>query len=506
MRKLEELNDLKEYVKTKKFDELNSEDILKIMYYPHIISEICEVFNISESKFNQIRKKLNINNIFVSNTYRDIICLLYYANYKYPNLQKEKLNNFLNEYLSDRFISVANKQAYIKKLNSIDWFNLDLKRIIKENNIDLNYRFDNLKYEISAIKYLADREKEERLNDFINANKNFNNTRVYNNLKNLKENGKPFTKNDLTYDILYQLSIVENIPDGLIGNIFDLTKEQVRNERIKNDLQNVFAKKMINHPEFSRYYYKQKGFDYSIFSDKELVELVYNNYLKPTAPLKKWRLDVIDHYFEEKMKEYDSLEKICESVTAIDPENNEYTVNNKTLNHIGHNNKDKTKTCKNGKRINQKKSSENKIDAGTLGEEIIYKDEIKKLKSLGLKHLIDSVKWITQTEDKNVTLDGLGYDIISFNEKEEKIYIEVKCSTTNNSDELITFNLSDKEVKFMNGELDGIDKNHCFIYYVYNINKQNKTANKYIIDHNEFSNFNLISTNYKVEERYEKTP
>lgn len=243
MRKLEELNDLKEYVKTKKFDELNSEDILKIMYYPHIISEICEVFNISESKFNQIRKKLNINNIFVSNTYRDIICLLYYANYKYPNLQKEKLNNFLNEYLSDRFISVANKQAYIKKLNSIDWFNLDLKRIIKENNIDLNYRFDNLKYEISAIKYLADREKEERLNDFINANKNFNNTRVYNNLKNLKENGKPFTKNDLTYDILYQLSIVENIPDGLIGNIFDLTKEQVRNERIKNDLQNVFAKK-----------------------------------------------------------------------------------------------------------------------------------------------------------------------------------------------------------------------------------------------------------------------
>lgn len=464
MRKLEELSNLKEYAKTKKFDELNSEEILKIMYYPHIISEICEVFNISESKFNQIRKKLNINNIFVSNTYRDIICLLYYANYKYPTLQKEKMNNFLKDYINIRFVSVANKQSYIKRLNNIDWFSLDLKNIIKENNIDLNYRYNNLEYEITAINYLAKQEKEERLNDFINASKDFYNTRVYTKLKNLKENGQCFSKDDLTYDLLYQLSIVENTPDNLIGGLFDLTKDQVKNIRIKNDLQNVFAKKIINHPEFSRYNYKQKGVDYSTFSDKELVQDIYNYYLKPMAPLKKWRLDVIDHYLEEKMKEYDSLEKICESVNMLNSENEEYKVETKVLKHKGHNNKGKRKNNKNGKRINQKKSNENKIDAGTLGEEIIYKDEIKKLKSLGLDHLINNVKWITQTEDKNITLDGLGYDIISFNEKEEKIYIEIKCSTTNNSDELITFNLSDKEVKFMNGELDEIDKNHCFIY------------------------------------------
>ncbi len=505
MRKLEELSNLKEYAKTKKFDELNSEEILKIMSRD-IIDDICDAFNISKKEFEQTRKRMGIKNIYISNPYRDIICLLYYTNYKYPNLQKERFNKFLHEYLNDRFISVANKQSYIKRLNNIDWFSLDLKNIIKENNIDLNYRFNNLKYELSAINYLAKQEKEERLNDFINASKDFYNTRVYTKLKNLKENGQCFSKDDLTYDLLYQLSIVENTPDNLIGGLFDLTKEQIRNIRIKNDLQNVFAKKLINHPEFIRYHYTKDGIDYSLFSDKELVKYTYNKHLKQLAEEKKWRLDVIDHYFEEKMKEYDSLEKICESVNMLNLENEEYKVETKELKHKGHNNKEKRKNNKNGKRINQKKANENKIDSGTLGEEIIYKDEIQKLKSLGLDHLINNVKWITQTEDKNITLDGLGYDIISFNEKKEKIYIEVKCSTTNNSDELITFNLSDKEVKFMNGELDEIDKNHCFIYYVYNIDKQKKTANKYIIDHNEFSKFNLIPTNYKIEERYEKTP
>lgn len=50
----------------------------------------------------------------------------------------------------------------------------------------------------------------------------------------------------------------------------------------------------------------------------------------------------------------------------------------------------------------------------------------------------------------------------------------------------------------MKGNIIDIDKNHCFIYYIFNINKEKKTANKYIINSDMFSKMILTPTNYKV--------
>lgn len=47
--------------------------------------------------------------------------------------------------------------------------------------------------------------------------------------------------------------------------------------------------------------------------------------------------------------------------------------------------------------------------------------------------------------------------------KNKKIYIEVKCVATTKNNNL-NFEISDKEVDFINGKLDGIDKEHAYIY------------------------------------------
>ena len=56
---------------------------------------------------------------------------------------------------------------------------------------------------------------------------------TYIQLQNDLKQGKIYTKDDLTYDLLYTLSIKESVSDYLIGNIFQLNKGQVCNLRNK---------------------------------------------------------------------------------------------------------------------------------------------------------------------------------------------------------------------------------------------------------------------------------
>lgn len=81
--------------------------------------------------------------------------------------------------------------------------------------------------------------------------------------------------------------------------------------------------------------------------------------------------------------------------------------------------------------------------------------------------------------------------------KVKKKYIEVKCSTTTKKNNLIC-DITSKEIAFITGKLKGINKEHAFIYYVYNINEKNKTAKIEIIDYDRFQQLILTPTNYKV--------
>ena len=78
---------------------------------------------------------------------------------------------------------------------------------------------------------------------------------------------------------------------------------------------------------------------------------------------------------------------------------------------------------KKGKKTKQKKRrSDQSTFIGTKGEKIVFDYEKDKLNQIGLNQLSDKVKWHAELNEKP------GYDITSYNEKGEEIFIEVKSS------------------------------------------------------------------------------
>lgn len=323
-------------------------------------------------------------------------------------------------------------------------------------------------------------------------------TDLYDKLIQEKENGKVFSRKDLTADIMYELAIIENLTDSLIGDIFNLKDSQVRYLRIKYGLNNKFLKETL---DFSDNYIEdmnQKLPDNLKVTDKNIYYQIVESYAKS----KRWKTDIIKPFLNDNddynnddsdsdIENYTNDSDILKNLEIdYDPflETRYEIKNKKTI--------QKKRTS--GKNINQKKAYENKIISGKLGEEIVYKEEIEKLKSLHLDDLAPNVKMIAKTDYEYITNDGIGYDIISYNEKGEKIYIEVKCSLTNSKDN-VSFFISEKEVAFMHGELDNIDKDHCFIYYVHDIDIEKAIAKILVINHDKFNKLKLNSHIYKVD-------
>lgn len=309
---------------------------------------------------------------------------------------------------------------------------------------------------------------------------------LYSELLKQKEEGKIFTKEELTYDILYKLVVIENISDREIGELFNLSKNQVIYQRKKHGIENVLLKKIITRPEIMLGYLEEHNIDKSLLNEDK-----YYNLLKYYAESKGWNTNLVDKYrikIQEKITEEENLDIEVDYKIDFTDSIIEQNSNKKTTRQL------------NGKKTNQLKNNINKIKAGKLGEKIVLNEENKKIKDIINKKILAPDKKaisVTETEDKNITLDGLGYDVESYNENGEKIYIEVKCSTTTKNNNL-NFEISDKEVDFINGKLAGIDKEHAFIYYVYNINKRHGTAKIEKIDYNKFKELTLVPVNYKV--------
>ena len=326
---------------------------------------------------------------------------------------------------------------------------------------------------------------------------------LYDKLMQEKENGKVFSREDLTYDIMYELAIVEGLTDSLIGDIFNLKISQVRYLRLKYGLNNKFLKKTL---DFSDNYIEnmnQKLPDNLKVTDKN----IYYQMMESFAKSKRWKTDIIKPFLNDN-DDYNNDDSYSYS-DNIDIKN--YTNDSDILKNLEieydpfletkydiKNKKTTQKKRTSGKNINQKKAYENKIISGKIGEEIVYKEEIEKLKRLHLDDLVSNVKMITKTDYEYITNDGIGYDIVSYNEKREKIYIEVKCSLTNSKDN-VSFFISEKEVAFMSGELDNIDKDHCFIYYVHDIDIEKAIAKILVINHDKFNKLKLNSYIYKVD-------
>lgn len=118
---------------------------------------------------------------------------------------------------------------------------------------------------------------------------------------------------------------------------------------------------------------------------------------------------------------------------------------------------------------------------GDAGETLVMQREIEFLKKKGLHgkaKLVDVVK------------DGMGYDVLSFNEKGEEKYIEVK---TTGGNEHTPFYLSENELGFMR-----LNKKNFSIYRVYNYDEEFNCAEYFELDGDIESQLLLKPTQYKV--------
>lgn len=140
------------------------------------------------------------------------------------------------------------------------------------------------------------------------------------------------------------------------------------------------------------------------------------------------------------------------------------------------------------KKINYaKRDSENRA-LGLAGEMAIMKYEVEKLESIGRKDLAAKVVHTSVVQG-----DGAGYDIQSFNEVGDTIYIEVK---TTKGDIDTEFFISPNEVAF------NMSNNNAYIYRVYNFDSESESF--YVIDNVE-ELFELKATNYKVKLKNHET-
>lgn len=116
------------------------------------------------------------------------------------------------------------------------------------------------------------------------------------------------------------------------------------------------------------------------------------------------------------------------------------------------------------KKVNYEEINIAKRKIGFIGEKIVLELEKEKLKKLGYLELIDKI------EHTSIDVgDGTGYDIKSFDENKNEMYIEVKTTTAKNPNEnvFISFN----EVEFSKN-----NKDNYALYLIYELDCGNKKA------------------------------
>src|SRR5690606_38526488 len=118
---------------------------------------------------------------------------------------------------------------------------------------------------------------------------------------------------------------------------------------------------------------------------------------------------------------------------------------------------------------------------GLLGEELVIHFEREKLKGLG---------FFDKAEEVKKKIDGEGYDILSFDENGNEMYIEVK-TTKGNSDEPFYLSINEKAFCELNSD-------KYIIYRLHNYNYLTKTARIYKIKGSELENFDLAPINFEV--------
>lgn len=123
----------------------------------------------------------------------------------------------------------------------------------------------------------------------------------------------------------------------------------------------------------------------------------------------------------------------------------------------------------------------NQKRVGDLGEILVMQYENEKLKQKGLNKL---AKHIAKAEG-----DGLGYDILSYNEKGEEVMIEVKTTSGNSN---APFYITANELV-----CSKINKSKYYLYRLFEYDEINNTA-KFYIHHGDLTELCITPILYKV--------
>lgn len=466
---IQELELLKDYASKHNINDLASEDIVKLMTTPYLIRDIADAFNISVEEFNEIRKQKGVTNVILEDTIRNIEAILAYINDQNilisENIQKKIVNDFTKDYL----IITPKKDFYIKKISEIDFTREKILSDIVNKNIDVEYRINKLGDTIFYIKKRIKILKKEEKNYLLNHN----DEKLYKKLSEEKKNGKIFKRDDLTRDILFELAIIENKADSLIADIYNLNKDQVRYLRKKYNILHKPDTKLKHHPEMIIYGLEETNIKGSNYEYQKIAENVINSYNN-----------------KDKKNNITINESSNDEITInIDGKDETYYIN---FSDEKFSTKTKSSNRKhNGSHHNYKNENETKINHGKRGEKLAFEAEKIRLEKLGLYDVINDVELVAQI-DEDVTFDGLGYDLISFNEFKQRICIEVKTSYSKKDK---PFFISKKELDILQGLKEEYNCQNCLIYYVL-VDDNNVTIKT--IEADDISTLGITPVLYKV--------
>lgn len=121
---------------------------------------------------------------------------------------------------------------------------------------------------------------------------------------------------------------------------------------------------------------------------------------------------------------------------------------------------------------------------GDLGELWVMKYEIEKLQNAKKYNLVNQIKHTSKDEG-----DGTGFDIQSFDNNGNKIFIEVKTTKGRQNS---TFFVTRNEL-----ERSKVEKNNYYLYRLYNYNELTETADLLIIQ-GDLTNICEFPTSYKI--------
>lgn len=255
-------------------------------------------------------------------------------------------------------------------------------------------------------------------------------------------------------------------------NIHFISEKQNAFELALNELKNT-----VKSVRLSTKSYKERIFDYQLRS--------------------KWieskRLKALE---DEPLAKTESVVGLDRPVTQIKPSDItdlQFQITKVEDNFSNDEGKTNTNRITTPRKIDYATNNAKNTELGLRGEEFVLAEEKNKLLALNKNDLAKKVHHVSKIDG-----DGLGYDIVSYKESGEKIFIEVK---TTSEGVLTPFYLSDKENYMM------LNTENYFIYRVYNFNATFRKGSIFKIDKPEklTNYFDIRPTSYLVTPKPRKS-